>query len=64
MFGALSQKLTSILDKLKNRGSLTEDDVKGAMREVRIALLEADVALPVVRDFIAKATEKPLVRMF
>ena len=60
MFGALSQKLTSILDKLKNRGSLTEDDVKGAMREVRIALLEADVALPVVRDFIAKATEKAI----
>lgn len=60
MFGALSQKLTSILDKLKNRGSLTEDDVKGAMREVRIALLEADVALPVVRDFVAKATEKAI----
>jgi signal recognition particle subunit SRP54 len=60
MFGALSQKLTSILDKLKNRGSLTEDDVKGAMREVRIALLEADVALPVVRDFIVKATEKAI----
>ncbi len=60
MFGTLSQKLTSILDKLKNRGSLTEDDVKGAMREVRIALLEADVALPVVRDFISKATEKAI----
>lgn len=60
MFGALSQKLSSILDKLKNRGSLTEDDVKGAMREVRIALLEADVALPVVRDFISKATEKAI----
>lgn len=58
MFSALSQKLTSILDKLKNRGALTEDDVKAAMREVRIALLEADVALPVVRDFIAKATDK------
>ncbi|MDP3935532.1 MAG: signal recognition particle protein [Alphaproteobacteria bacterium] len=60
MFSALSQKLTSILDKLKNRGSLTEDDVKGAMREVRIALLEADVALPVVRDFIARTTEKAI----
>lgn len=58
MFSALSQKLTGILDKLKNRGSLTEDDVKAAMREVRIALLEADVALPVVREFVAKATEK------
>jgi signal recognition particle subunit SRP54 len=58
MFSALSQKLTSILDKLKNRGSLTEDDVKGAMREVRIALLEADVALPIVREFITKTTEK------
>lgn len=60
MFSALSQKLTSILDKLKNRGSLTEEDVKAAMREVRIALLEADVALPVVRDFIAKTTEKAI----
>jgi signal recognition particle subunit SRP54 len=60
MFDTLSQKLTNILSKLKNRGSLTEDDVKSAMREVRIALLEADVALSVIRDFISKATEKAI----
>ncbi len=53
MFDNLSNKLTGILDRLTRRGSLTEDDVNEAMREVRVALLEADVALPVVKDFIA-----------
>jgi signal recognition particle subunit SRP54 len=60
MFSSLSQKLTQVLDKLKNRGSLTEDDVKAAMREVRVALLEADVALPVVREFITHVTDKAI----
>ncbi len=60
MFGALSEKLTNVLDKLKNKGALTETDVKTAMREVRVALLEADVALPVVRHFISVATEKSI----
>jgi signal recognition particle subunit SRP54 len=53
VFDNLSNKLTGILDRLTRRGSLTEDDVNEAMREVRVALLEADVALPVVKDFIA-----------
>lgn len=54
MFESLSNKLTGIFDRLTRRGNLTEDDVNEAMREVRIALLEADVALPVVKDFIEK----------
>ncbi len=58
MFEALSDKLTGVFDRLKGRGALKEADVREAMREVRIALLEADVALPVVKDFVAKATEK------
>lgn len=58
MFANLSQKLTSILGKLRGRGVLTEADIDAAMREVRIALLEADVALPVVKDFIASLKAK------
>lgn len=57
MFDALSGKLTGIFDRLKRRGALSESDVAEALREVRIALLEADVALPVVKDFIAKVRE-------
>ncbi len=52
MFETLSERLGAILDKLTRRGALTEADVGEAMREVRRALLEADVALDVVRDFI------------
>jgi signal recognition particle subunit SRP54 len=57
MFESLSDRLSSVFDRLKKRGSLSESDVAEAMREVRVALLEADVALPVVKDFIAKASE-------
>ncbi len=57
MFENLSNRLTGIFDRLTRRGNLTEEDVNEAMREVRIALLEADVALPVVKDFIAKVKE-------
>ena len=52
MFEGLSDRLGAIFDRLKKRGALTEADVTEALREVRIALLEADVALPVVKDFI------------
>ena len=45
MFDALTGRLSSIIEKLQGRGALTEEDVKSALREVRIALLEADVAL-------------------
>ncbi len=58
MFDALTDKLGSVLNKLTRRGALTEADVSAAMREVRVALLEADVALPVVKDFIAKVSEQ------
>src|ERR1700755_1295510 len=57
MFDALTDRLSSVFDRLSGRGVLSEKDVDEALREVRVALLEADVALPVVRDFIAKAKE-------
>ncbi|MBU1379083.1 MAG: signal recognition particle protein [Alphaproteobacteria bacterium] len=57
MFDALTDRLTGVFDRLSGRGVLSEKDVAEVMREIRVALLEADVALPVVRDFIAKATE-------
>jgi signal recognition particle subunit SRP54 len=60
VFENLTGRLGSIIDKLKGRGALTEADVKAALREVRIALLEADVALPVVKDFIAQVQEKAI----
>ena len=58
MFDTLSDRLGSVFDKLRGRGALKEQDVRDAMREVRIALLEADVALPVVRRFIDEVTEQ------
>ncbi|MBI1208432.1 MAG: signal recognition particle protein [Azospirillum sp.] len=58
MFDGLSGRLGEIFDRLTRRGALSEDDVNAAMREVRIALLEADVALPVVKDFIAEVKER------
>ncbi|MDD4615559.1 MAG: signal recognition particle protein [Alphaproteobacteria bacterium] len=58
MFDNLSSKLTGIFDRLTGRGVLNEADVTEAMREVRVALLEADVALPVVKDFTAKVKER------
>jgi len=54
MFEALTERLTGVFDRLTGRGALSEADVEAALREVRVALLEADVALPVVKDFIAK----------
>lgn len=58
MFEALNERLTGVFDRITGRGALSEKDVAEAMREVRVALLEADVALPVVKDFIAFATAK------
>jgi signal recognition particle subunit SRP54 len=58
MFDSLSDRLGGVFDRLRGRGALNEADVRGAMREVRIALLEADVALPVVRSFVDSVTEK------
>ena len=58
MFEALNERLTGVFDRITGRGALSEKDVAEAMREVRTALLEADVALPVVKEFIAFATER------
>ena len=58
MFDNLSDRLAGVFDKLRGRGALNESDVRSAMREVRVALLEADVALPVARDFVDQATER------
>ena len=58
MFESLSEKLSGILDKLTGRGALSEEDVNAAMREVRRALLEADVALEVVRSFVDRTRTK------
>ncbi len=60
MFDNLSEKLGNVFDKLKIRGSLSEKDVDAAMREIRIALLEADVALPVVKKFIEDVRERAI----
>ena len=60
MFDSLSTRLGDVFDRLRRHGALTEDDVGAALREIRVALLEADVALPVVRDFVAAVREKAL----
>ena len=60
MFESLSERLGGVFDRLRGRGALNEADVRAALREVRIALLEADVALPVVRDFVDKVTEQAI----
>src|SRR3954453_16076193 len=58
MFDTLSDRLGSVFDRLRGRGGLREADGRAAMREVRVALLEADVALPVARDFVEQVTER------
>jgi len=63
MFEGLSEKLSGIFDTLTRRGALSEEDVNVAMREVRRALLEADVALDVVRSFVDKARARAIVKI-
>ena len=60
MFDALSDKFSGIFDGLRKRGALSEGDVTEALREVRLAMLDADVALPVVKDFVARIRERAL----
>ena len=60
MFEALTDKLTAVFNKITSRVVLSEDDINATMREIRIALLEADVALPVVKEFIAHVKEQAL----
>ncbi len=58
MFDTLQSRLGAVFDRLKRRGALSEADVDAALREVRVALLEADVALPVVKDFVKAVRER------
>lgn len=58
MFENLSERLSGVFDRLTKQGALSEEDVKTALREVRVALLEADVSLPVARDFVKKVQDQ------
>ncbi|MGI1662434.1 signal recognition particle protein [Palleronia sp. KMU-117] len=58
MFENLSERLSGVFDRLTKQGALSDDDVRTALREVRVALLEADVSLPVARDFVAAVQAK------
>ena len=58
MFENLSERLSGVFDRLTKQGALSEDDVKTALREVRVALLEADVSLPVARDFVKRVQDR------
>src|ERR1043166_5320524 len=60
MFDSLSDRLGATLDGLKGRGRLSEDDINKAMREIRLALLEADVNFGVVKDFVARVKERAM----
>ena len=62
MFESLTESLSGVFDKLTKRGILKEEDVTAALREVRIVLLEADVALPVVKDFVARIKARAVGR--
>jgi len=62
VFEGLSERLGSVFDRLRRRGALSEADVDTAMREVRVALLEADVALPVVKQFVERVRERAVGR--
>ena len=60
MASALSDRLSRIVKEMRGQARITESNVTDMLREVRLALLEADVALPVVRDFIARVKDKAL----
>ena len=62
MFDNLSERLESVFKQLRRRGKLSEQDVDLAMREVRLALLEADVNYAVVKDFVARVRERAVGR--
>ena len=59
MFAALTTKLSGIFSRLGSRGILKEKDIEDGLREIRLALLEADVSLPVVKEFMACVKKRP-----
>jgi signal recognition particle subunit SRP54 len=63
MASALTDKLSRLVKEIRGQARITESNVSDMLREVRMALLEADVALPVVRDFIARVKERHWARM-
>ena len=58
-FENLTERLQNVFKNLRKKGKITESDIQEATKEIRLALLEADVALPVVKDFIKKVRERP-----
>jgi signal recognition particle subunit SRP54 len=58
MLENLTERLSGVVKQLRGQARLTEENIQEALREVRLALLEADVALPVVKDFVARVREK------
>ncbi|MFN8946759.1 MAG: signal recognition particle receptor subunit alpha, partial [Alphaproteobacteria bacterium] len=60
MFEHLTNRRTSVFDGLTGRGAISEADVDAALREVRLALIEADVSLPVIKDFLAKVRARAI----
>ena len=62
-FESLGEKLQGVFKKLRGKGKVSETDIKEAMREVKLALLEADVNFKVVKDFVARVSEKALHRV-
>ena len=58
MFSSLSEKLSGALGKFRNKGKLTEADIKAGMREIKLALLEADVSFKVTKEFVARVSER------
>lgn len=60
MFDSLSDRLSRTIKNLRGQGRITEDNIKDTMRDVRMALLEADVALPVVRDFVDRVKQRAI----
>jgi len=60
MFDTLSERLRGVLDQVRGRGRLTEENIQDAVRDVQRAFIEADVALPVVRDFVELVRQRAL----
>ena len=64
LFEGLSEKLGAIIKSLRSSGRITENDIKNISREIRLALLSADVNYKIVKDFVSVISEKALIRMY